>query len=278
MTEAADPINQPEPFQHLQAWAESFAQVLGQIGGTPFPCAALAEAPAGLAPATESDLWMVCTCSGGLRGELSLRLPASSVLRLAQIFMSEPPAPEASLTPEHREAAVELLRQVAGLVATAVKARWGEVQLRVDPAAGAPSWSPATSFWLRVGEDSPTPTLVEAQLSAALGAGLRSEKTEVQAPVVTPDATVLPVPEDSSVKLDLLMDVELAVTLRFGSRCLLLRDVLDLGPGAVIELDRQVEDPVDALLDGRLLARGEVVVVDGNYALRVTEVAPASAV
>jgi flagellar motor switch protein FliN/FliY len=72
------------------------------------------------------------------------------------------------------------------------------------------------------------------------------------------------------------MDVELAVTLRFGSRRLLLREVLDLIPGSVVDLDRQVEEPVDILLDGRLIARGEVVVLDGNYGVRVTEVAPAS--
>lgn len=72
------------------------------------------------------------------------------------------------------------------------------------------------------------------------------------------------------------MDVQLALTLRFGSRRLLLREVLDLNPGAVVELDRKIEDPVDLLLDGHLVARGEVVVLNGNYGVRVTAVAPAS--
>jgi flagellar motor switch protein FliN/FliY len=71
-----------------------------------------------------------------------------------------------------------------------------------------------------------------------------------------------------------LVDVELAVTLRFGSRRMLLREVLDLSPGIVVELDRQVQEPVDMLLDGRVVARGEVVLLDGNYGLRVTEIAP----
>lgn len=72
--------------------------------------------------------------------------------------------------------------------------------------------------------------------------------------------------------LDLLMDVELDVTLRFGQRHLTLREVLDLTSGSVVELDRQVEEPVELILDGRVIARGEAVVVDGNYGLRVTEV------
>jgi flagellar motor switch protein FliN/FliY len=54
-----------------------------------------------------------------------------------------------------------------------------------------------------------------------------------------------------------------------------LREILEFCPGTVIELDRQVDEPVDLLLHGKLVARGEVVVVDGNYGLRVTEVVPA---
>jgi len=84
-----------------------------------------------------------------------------------------------------------------------------------------------------------------------------------------------PASPSPAVNLDLLLDVELGVTLRFGQRRLLLREILDLNPGSVLDLDRQVADPVDMLLDGRVIARGEVVVFDGNYGLRVTEVAPA---
>lgn len=74
------------------------------------------------------------------------------------------------------------------------------------------------------------------------------------------------------VNLDLVMDVELNVTLRFGQRQLTLREVMDLTSGSVIELDRQVEEPVELLLNGLVIARGEAVVIDGNYGLRVTEV------
>jgi flagellar motor switch protein FliN/FliY len=72
--------------------------------------------------------------------------------------------------------------------------------------------------------------------------------------------------------LDLLSGVELPVTLCFGRRRLRLREVLELNAGSVVELDREVEDPVELLLEGRVIARGEVVVVDGSYGLRVLEV------
>ncbi len=72
---------------------------------------------------------------------------------------------------------------------------------------------------------------------------------------------------------DLLLDVELDTSVRFGSREMELGELLDLGPGDVVELDRQVSDPVDLIVGDKIIARGEVVLVDGNFGLRVTEVA-----
>ncbi len=72
--------------------------------------------------------------------------------------------------------------------------------------------------------------------------------------------------------LELVMDVELNVTLRFGRRQLPLREVMDLTSGSVVELDRQVDEPVELVLDGRVVARGEAVIIDGNYGMRITQV------
>ena len=71
----------------------------------------------------------------------------------------------------------------------------------------------------------------------------------------------------------MLCDIELNATLQFGSRDMPLREVLELGPGDVVELDRHVSEPVDLVVGDRIVARGEVVVVHGNFALRITEVA-----
>jgi len=73
--------------------------------------------------------------------------------------------------------------------------------------------------------------------------------------------------------IDLLLDVELEASLRFGSREMPLSEVLDLGAGDVVELDRHVSDPVDLLIGDKIVARGEVVLVNGSFGLRVLEVA-----
>jgi flagellar motor switch protein FliN/FliY len=208
---------------------------------------------------------------------MSLRLNPAVVLGFAQVFMSEPAAPEAELTADHREAVVELFRQVAGMVATSLKPRWGEVQLRIETAPGAPSWPASSTSWLQAGKEETADALVELHLSAALATALRLDNRAESASAPAPAAPVAasPLPNTAAEegnKLALLMDVELAMTLRFGGRRMLLREILDLCPGSVVELDRQVKDPVELLLDGRLVARGEVVVLDGNYGLRVTEV------
>jgi flagellar motor switch protein FliN/FliY len=75
---------------------------------------------------------------------------------------------------------------------------------------------------------------------------------------------------------DLLLDVEMEATIRFGECQLLLRDILSAGPGFLIELNRELNEPADLLVAGRLIARGEVVVVNGNFGLRITELASSS--
>lgn len=72
--------------------------------------------------------------------------------------------------------------------------------------------------------------------------------------------------------LRLLADVRVEVTIEMGRVRLPLRDLLRLAPGAVLELDRAVDDAVDVLVNGTPVARGEVFVVDGDFGVRITEI------
>ncbi|GAB3861338.1 flagellar motor switch protein FliN [Dactylosporangium cerinum] len=71
---------------------------------------------------------------------------------------------------------------------------------------------------------------------------------------------------------DLLHDVEMEVTAELGRTRMSVRELLSLAPGAVIELDRAAGGPADLLVNGRLIARGEVVVIDENFGIRITEI------
>lgn len=88
---------------------------------------------------------------------------------------------------------------------------------------------------------------------------------------VTSAAPVPPAAVDPR-RLHLLREVELGISVELGRSKMSVREVLGLAPGAVVELDRPAGSPVDVLVNGTLMARGEVVVVDDEYAVRITEV------
>ncbi len=76
----------------------------------------------------------------------------------------------------------------------------------------------------------------------------------------------------SSEKLDLILDIELPVAVSLGKSRMKIKDVLKLGPGSLIELDRSADDYVDLVVNGKVIARGEVVVVESNFAFRIREI------
>jgi flagellar motor switch protein FliN/FliY len=72
--------------------------------------------------------------------------------------------------------------------------------------------------------------------------------------------------------LDILLDIELPVTLRFGRRQMTLDEVLRLDTGSIVEFERGVEDPVEVLVNDRVVARGEAITVHGHYGVRILEI------
>jgi flagellar motor switch protein FliN/FliY len=80
---------------------------------------------------------------------------------------------------------------------------------------------------------------------------------------------VLPVTDTN---INLIMDVPLQVTVELGRTRKLIREILDLTPGSVMELDKLAGEPVDILANGKLIAKGEVVVIDENFGVRITDI------
>lgn len=80
------------------------------------------------------------------------------------------------------------------------------------------------------------------------------------------------VPPAGDGKIDLLMDVPLNVRVELGRARMYVEDILKLGDGAVVELDKLAGDPVDVLVNDRLVARGEILVLNENFCVRITEI------
>ena len=276
------PDLRPELRNWCEAWKTCLQNVLSQVSGTASGKPAAFEISSQPLPAADSDVWYTVVAGGAVHGEMTLRLPAASGTRLAQKFLGEvEPAAGIStekvtaenITPENKEALEEFLRQIAGLAATALAATvGGEVQLHLA-ASAAPSWSSDAIVCFQTGNEAGASISVEIQISPALAAELQPRVQPAAAAQISaqpsPASSSVPPPSSSYRRL---MDVGLDVKLRFGTRRMLLRDVLALSAGVVVELDNTLHSPVDLLLDGRLIAQGEVVIVDGKYGLRITDV------
>lgn len=110
---------------------------------------------------------------------------------------------------------------------------------------------------------------------------LRDGDLHVATLVLALEAAAIPAPRRGSttrtealdpLRLQLLHEVPMGVTVQLGSTRMTVRELLALSPGSLVELDRAAGSPVDVLVNGTLLARGEVVVVDEEYAVRISEI------
>jgi len=77
---------------------------------------------------------------------------------------------------------------------------------------------------------------------------------------------------DTTSGMEVLLDVPLEISVELGRVKMMVREVLDLGTGSIIEVDKAAGEPVDVMVNGRLVAKGEVVVIEDNFGVRVTEI------
>ena len=226
--------------------------------------------PAVNTPSELSETVLVnCVLDGGLRGELGLEIRRAEAHMLASAFLGQPTA-ESEI--ETESVVLRLINSWMREYSSTVEQELGVVTVQAS-ISSEKRIEQAAVFQAAIFEGA-NRISISMCLSPALIASLKQhcQTGSMDAADVsskkTANGNMLPDP----MNLNLVMDVELNVTLRFGQRRLTLREVLELTTGSVVELDRQVEEPVELLLEGIVIARGEAVVVDGNYGLRVTEV------
>jgi len=187
--------------------------------------------------------------------EAAIQIRMESALLLAAVLSGTATVP-AQLQPEHAQAVRAALAKVCEKAAEVLPGAKVKVQL-----AKAATWTPARQFLL-TGTDGASGNIQFQLLFPS------------DWPQVAASANAAPAQSQTSkgVNTSVLESVEIDVTLQFGERQLPLREIGELRSGSVIELDKYIQDPAELLLGDRVVARGEVVIVDGNYGLRVTEV------
>ncbi len=246
-----------KPF--IDALLLSFAEALTQKTGAAWELKVL-ETATPTSDQTES-VQLRLVAEGSLCGECFVEVSKLHVAELAAKILGQPAMAFAN---EHGEAWAAVIASATTALNAALLGAYGEVTFKVDKVEEVALVEMfAVPLCVSQGTESEVPMQLyfEDRLLEALSAASTAPSSDEAG-----QASIDPN------NLKLVMDVELNVSLRFGQCQLPLREVLDLASGSVIELDRDVDDPVELLLDGKVIARGEAVIVDGNYGLRVTEI------
>ncbi|HEY3768460.1 MAG TPA: flagellar motor switch protein FliN [Candidatus Angelobacter sp.] len=282
---------------YYSLWSQSAAATLSQLTGKDLT----AEIAAAVEETGDDRFWVTFTMTDALLGEQAFSVSKSDALHLGQLFIGETADPNVEFNADHADALAELFRQFAGTVALQLKDILGRDCIVRFKDTVKPAWESADASALmvktdplvtialgidtgllnsvnkvRIAADEPDPAPVAAAepVRQAPAPPPRSAAPQPPGPAIADDGPPAQVAHltFNDRNLDLLLDVELQVSIRFGRRQMLLRDVLDLSSGAMVELDRRVRDPIELLLGGCVIARGEAVIVDGNYGIRITEI------
>jgi len=246
-----------------ELFGQELATVIAALIGSP------ATAAPGAAPVSGDGWSITVDTDAAARGSWTVVVDAEGASALTAAIMGlTGDVPPTAVADTLREAirqtvsALSLLDAAGGL-----ELRAGEVapHAAADPGAGATTLvvsCPAVSV--------PVTITIAGEIDlTAVPAG-----SPAGPPADAPKATdsELHATPAASERLDAILDIELPLIVRFGRTELPLRTLAHLGPGSLIDLGRSADDPVDLLVSNRVVARGEVVVVGGNYGVRVLDV------
>ena len=264
--------------QLLDQWTESLSQVLESMTDQkPQVSWRLAEdANPELAGAEADYLWWEQPMQAGDGATVWVGAPVGA-WEYAGSLTLKAAGLETVATSEAKNTWLEILGQSLSVLARSIG---GVLGREVTCAAGSERAPEETLEWATISiafPEQPLPAISLA-FSHALLALLASppadeEPAHVESahaePAVRPGE---PVPMRSRT-IDLLLDVDLPISISFGKARLPMKDVLKLTTGSIVELDRNINDLVEVLVNHHLIARGEVVVVEGNYGVKIQEIA-----
>jgi flagellar motor switch protein FliN len=221
-------------------------------------------------------LWWQHPLSLGAQATVWIGVPEPSWFTLGKHLLTSAGI-EASEPADARNTFLEISSQAVSGLCQAISERLGKnVSTEGGAESGPTSGALPFEVALKLGAEtlplylSVSPALAEAFESAATSAGPAPvDRTEDVGARSEREAE--PRKKETN-PLDLVMEVELPVSVSFGRAELPLRDVLKLTTGSIVELNRGLQDPVEIIVNNCVIARGEVVVIDGNYGVRIQEI------
>lgn len=251
---------EPSPLSWLrQTLAEQLEATFTGMAGSPAEAAWRVELPASTQPGA---LWWKQPVSLGPDAAVWIGADRENWLNLGSRMLTA-----IGLAPNEQDSRSTYREAISQALAGFVRLVGQRLSREVLCAEGqeqtsAPAGLEAALLQVSIGGDLKVPVVIafSTELVRALGGD------------TVPSAPATVSAGSSSRTFDLLMDVELPVSISFGTATLPLKDVLRLSTGSIVELNRTITEPVEIIVNNCVIARGEVVVIEGNYGVRIQEI------
>src|SRR5712691_10699400 len=211
-----------------------------------------------------------------LAGAVDLVLSQSEALALARLVLGEEAGEGDVFAPEYQDALRETVNQMFSSASSSLRVFFGKpvgiATAELRQLENADGWHPhVASIAVGVLTIDGVP---RARAALTIPPTVRDEAATAHTSAAAPKAPPSAAPTQPG--LDLILDISMPVTVELGRTRMLIRDILALGPGSIIELDKLAGEPVDLLVNDRPIAKGEVVVTDENFGVRLTQISHAA--
>ena len=223
--------------------------------------------------------------SGDVEANAMVALPSNLSASLSDMMMGEEASDREDISEDDLDATKEIVSNIFGAIGNTLSAQ-KEIPVlsfaiddiefvEADSEVSLESFSKMFVYNFSMeGVSSILSFIIDEKLEKSLFGG--GEESQTQSSELNPsfssDDSTMPLNTEEINNISLIMDVKLPVKVRIGKKKMLLKDVLNMDIGSVIELNQLANDPLEILVDNNVIAQGEVVIVDGNFGVQITTI------
>ncbi len=212
---------------------------------------------------------------GAKGGKLSLALNVSIATALGDLMLGGEGTELTEMSDDDLDATKEIVSNIFGALGTSIAAQQDMPQLTFEikditfiQEGTMPAEGMHKEYVYNISIASTSAQMVLAA-DADFISNFEDTTEEVPAPSSGPQSSLS---EEELKNISLIMDVELPVRVRIGTKTVLLKDVLNMDIGSIVELDQLANEPLDVLIGDKIIAKGEVIIVDGNFGVQIVEI------
>ena len=226
--------------------------------------------------------------SGDVEAKMMIAIPANLATALSDMMLGEEPSDREDVNEDDLDATKETLSNILGAVSNTLSAqkempvlsfKIADIKFIADGnEISLENFSKMFIYKVSLEQTNSQIMFIldEALVNKLFGGGEQPAAAQVSSSPASSTEELckeeLKLSEEELKNISLILDVKLPVRVRIGKKKMLLKDVLNMDIGSVIELNQLANDPLDILVDNHVIAQGEVVIVDGNFGVQITTI------